>query len=173
MPQRRRSDSEDRMPTAPGSKSDEITPDLAKFYERPDNFAVLRAINSTAPPISLRALAWFVSNGVDDAVIREDYGRNLRAHTRRRFDPFRRCERLVLRIEGDKVETTIGQMNFFKWMIETGLWSFVAENRARVCAQVARQTNSSVRSTGTGKCGAGACAPGFSQLCGHHVVVFD
>ena len=146
-----------------------------EFYQSSEHFAVLRAINGSAPPISLRALAWFVSNGVEDGKIREDYERNLRAHTRRRFDPFRRCDRMVLTVGSDSVITTVGQMNFFKWMIERGLWKFVADNRARVSAEVARRSSATPRAaSNTGECGVVVtCAPGFSQVCGRHVVVFD
>ena len=180
-----------------------IPPDLEAFYAIPENFAVLRAVNGGAPPISLRALAWFVVNGVEDERTRDDYERNLRELTRRRFDPFRRCERMELRNEAirDAVMTTIGQMNFFKWMIECGLWRFVTENRARVCALVARSVGHPPRSKTAAAVAAETAAavaatksrankatsdreltldrvpvgisPGFARVSGRHVVVFD
>jgi hypothetical protein len=165
------------------ARADTIPPVLADFYQKAENFAVLRDINGSSPLVSLRALAWFVSNGVEDAQMREDYERNLRAFTRRKFDPFRRCDRLVLAVGSDSVVTTVGQMNFFKWMIERGLWKFVAENRARVSAEVARRSVASARvsakasrsggARSNGDAGQAACMSGFSQVCGRHVVVFD
>lgn len=152
----------------------EVPSELECFFQLPDHFAVLHAINGGAPPVSLRALAWFVSNGVEDAQIRADYENQLKTHTRRRFDPFRRCTRLEIKLGEHTVMTTVGQMNFFKWMIETGLWKFVADNRARVSAEVARHTSATARSMCNVKgCTAISCAPGFSQVSGPRIVVFD
>lgn len=162
--------------------------ELSEFYAAPEHFTVLRAMNGSAPPISLRALAWFVANAIDDNHVRQDYESRLRELTRRRFDPFRRCERIRLyESSGGSVLTTIGQMNFFKWMIETGLWQFIADNRARVCAQVARSVGHPPRSKTASavaaetaaaavvSCGArslGPIAPGFERVA-KKVVVFD
>lgn len=164
-----------QMAPRPTQAAPSPSPELTGFFEHPANFAVLKSINDPSPPISLRALAWFVSNGVEDDDLRKDYELKLRSFTRRRFDPFRRCERLDLRVGSDVVTTTIGQMNFFRWMIEVGLWQFVANNRARVSAEVARRTNAASRAlSACPKGGATASnTPGFSQVCGRHVVVFD
>ena len=157
---------------APPSREDEVPPQLYEFFRVPDNFAVLRIANSSSPPISLRALSWFVSNGIEDAATREDYERNLRKFTRRKFDPFRRCDRKEIELAGETVVTTVGQMNFFKWMIERGLWQFVSQNRAKVSAEVARRSVPRPSTPGA-ECGAAQCAPGFSQVCGRHIVIFD
>lgn len=151
----------------------DIGPDLALFYARSEHFSVLREMNSSTPRISLRALAWLVLNGIDDMCMREEYEVQLRSHTRRRFDPFRRCERLELRLKGESVTTTVGQMNFFKWLIESGLWQFVVENGARISAEVARKTNTLSRPGKIDKAGRTICTSGFTRISGRHVVVFD
>lgn len=150
------------------------SPDLIKFFEVDHNFAVLKAINGSAPPISLRALAWFDSNGMEDESMRTDYQKQLKLHTRQRFDPFRRlCSGVHHMKKGtDQIATTVGQMNFFKWMIERGLWEFVVQNRSRVAVDIARRTNTSSRPAST-KGAASVVGTGFSQLSGRHVVVFD
>lgn len=151
----------------------DVDPDLALFYAHPENFAVLREMNGSAPRISLRALAWLITNGVDDMKVCEEYEAQLRAHTRRRFDPFRRCERLELRLKGESVTTTVGQMNFFRWLIESGTWQFVVDNGARVSAEVARKTNAMPKPAKSDKSGRSVCTSGFVRVCGRHIVVFD
>lgn len=159
--------------------AEDTVPELARFYSIPEHFSVLRIVNGSAPPISLRALAWFVSNGVEDAALREDYEQQLREYTRRRFDPFRRCDRLEVRCGCEMVISTVGQMNFFRWMIERGLWKFVMDNSARVSADVARRALAQPRSSPMLKGGRAGDAKdlevpvGFMRVCGRHVVVFD
>lgn len=157
----------------------DIVGDLSEFFQAPVNFAVLRTVNGSAPPISLRALSWFVSNGIEDEDVRKDYEDQLRKYTRRRFDPFRRCDRLSLHLGPDSVTTTIGQMNFFRWMIQRGLWKFVVDNSAKVSAEVARRCTSAARGGSSAKGASGESShpfppgQGFSRISGRHVVFFD
>jgi hypothetical protein len=162
------------LSTAHPSKMQELVPGLVAFFDDAHNFEVLRSINGTCPPFSLRALAWYVGAGLHGEEALVDYESNLRKYTRRRFDPFRRCNRIVLEYDGDSVVTTIGQMNFFRWMISSKVWSSLITNRARMAAEVARRTPVA-RQASVARCGqdhAGISA-GLVHVSGRHVVIFD
>jgi hypothetical protein len=97
--------------------------------------------------ISLRIVDWFVTNfakkyytvyDVPDTLrptettrfkVYNDYKLKLKAYAKRRFDPFCRWERISIPCSDDSsMETTIGQLNFFKWAIENGIIQYIEEN---------------------------------------------
>ena len=58
-----------------------------------------------------------------------DYKLKLKAYSKQRFDPFCRWERISIPYKnGTFIETTIGQLNFFKWAIENKIIKFIEEN---------------------------------------------
>ena len=98
--------------------------------------------------ISLRIVDWFVTNYSKKnytvyAVERNnssvrfkvfiDYKLRLRAYGKKKFDPFCRWERIAMPYENDtKIETTIGQLNFFKWALENNIMKYIEENRREI-----------------------------------------
>ena len=108
-------------------------------------------------PVSLRLVDWFVVNFVkttkvsykvttsSNAEVMFDvaasYKAYLKSFRRRGFDVFRRFERVTvapdaLRDVGvaapEAVETTVAQLNFFKWMMDHGVLDHLLANRAAV-----------------------------------------
>ena len=68
---------------------------------------------------------------VDHLFIDFDYKLKLKAYSKRRFDPFCRWDRIAVPLEkgGDtSIETTIGQLNFFKWTLENEVIDFIETN---------------------------------------------
>ena len=58
-----------------------------------------------------------------------DYKLKLKAYSKRRFDPFCRWDRISIPYQGDKcIETTIGQLNFFKWALENKVIDYIEAN---------------------------------------------
>jgi hypothetical protein len=58
-----------------------------------------------------------------------DYKLKLKAYSKARFDPFCRWERISIPYKnGTFIETTIGQLNFFKWALENKIIKFIEEN---------------------------------------------
>lgn len=72
-----------------------------------------------------------------------DYKLKLKAYSKRRFDPFCRWERIEIPCyipssvsekldiaidQNNRIETTIGQLNFFKWAIENNILDYIEEN---------------------------------------------
>ena len=123
---------------------------LKSFYGE-DNHVnmkrILPYINGDSS-ISLRLIDWFVTNYAkknytvyaverNNANVRFkvfiDYKLRLRAYGKKKFDPFCRWERIAMPYENDtKIETTIGQLNFFKWALENNILKFIEDNRREI-----------------------------------------
>jgi hypothetical protein len=53
----------------------------------------------------------------------------LKAYSKRNFDPFCRWDRVTIPCGSNaSIETTIGQLNFFKWAIENKIVEYIDEN---------------------------------------------
>lgn len=167
--------------TAEGSVVAKLSRDLLQFYAVPDNFEVLRTVNSSSPPLSLRTIYIYVSLSADECITKA-YFASLRRFTRKKFDPFRRCDRVTLRNETSEVTTTEGQMNFFRWVIENGHWNFMIDNSVNVISSAshvrvngthggtthARRGGAPARSSGKKGVPSGVCT-----VAGRHVLIFD
>ena len=58
-----------------------------------------------------------------------DYKLNLRSYSKKRFDPFCRWERISIPyIDDTSIQTTIGQLNFFKWAIDNSVIEYIEQN---------------------------------------------
>ena len=58
-----------------------------------------------------------------------DYKLKLKAYSKKRFDPFCRWDRISIPYkDGTCIETTIGQLNFFKWAIENKVVDYIDEH---------------------------------------------
>ena len=62
-----------------------------------------------------------------------DYKLKLKAYSKKRFDPFCRWERITIPYNNDNcMETTIGQLNFFKWAIENKIIEYIQNNYSEI-----------------------------------------
>ena len=119
---------------------------LLEFYstEKNNNMDRMLQIINGESRISLRIIDWFATNyakkyytvyQVQDTDRRfkvyNDYKLKLKAYSKKRFDPFCRWERInVPYKEGAYIQTTIGQLNFFKWAIENNVIDYIEQNYA-------------------------------------------
>lgn len=95
--------------------------------------------------ISLRIIDWFVTNyskkyfivyeqsvgtmGDYRFKVYNDYKLKLKSLSKKLFDPFCRWDRITIPVDVDKnIETTIGQLNFFKWAIENRILEYIEEH---------------------------------------------
>jgi hypothetical protein len=113
---------------------------LMEFYKDHSNLQKMMMIINGETKISLRIVDWFVTNFAkkyytvyDIHNIRfkvyNDYKLKLKAYSKKRFDPFCRWERISIPYDEENyIETTIGQLNFFKWAIENKIISFIENN---------------------------------------------
>ena len=124
---------------------------------------MLSVINGTTN-ISLRIMDWFVTNyskkhyTVYDLIgggggtgipakrfkVYVDYKLKLRAYSKKRFDPFCRWDRINVPYKnGTYIQTTLGQLNFFKWAIENEVIRYIQENYSAIEADMNIRNNTS------------------------------
>jgi hypothetical protein len=121
---------------------------LMEFYKDKTRLDDMMNIINGESKISLRIVDWFVTNYAkkyytiyelpsqrqcSDLKMRfkvyNDYKLKLKAYSKKRFDPFCRWERITIPYNADScMETTIGQLNFFKWAIENKIIEYIENN---------------------------------------------
>ena len=58
-----------------------------------------------------------------------NYKAQLKAFSKKHFDPFCRRERVSFKYnEKDSIITTVGQLNFFRWAIDNGIIKYIKDN---------------------------------------------
>jgi len=114
---------------------------MIDFYTENEKLNRMILIVNGDSKISLRIVDWFVTNYAKKYYIiydlpdssrfkvYNDYKLKLKAYSKKRFDPFCRWERTMIPLQQNKyIETTIGQLNFFKWAIENLVIDYIEEN---------------------------------------------
>jgi hypothetical protein len=115
---------------------------LLKFYEKGNNLDTMLKIINGHSKISLRIIDWFATNYAKKFYtvytiqntsrrfkVYVDYKLKLKAYSKKRFDPFCRWDRITIPYkDGAFIQTTIGQLNFFKWAIENDVVNCIEEN---------------------------------------------
>jgi hypothetical protein len=136
---------------------------LMEFYQQNNHLNKMMKIINGDSNISLRIVDWFVTNyskkyyTVYDIPISytneenpetmrfkvyNDYKLKLKAYSKKRFDPFCRWERITIPYDTDtNMETTIGQLNFFKWAIENKIIEYI-ENHYQIIENDMNMRNS-------------------------------
>ena len=56
------------------------------------------------------------------------YKSQLKSFSKKKFDPFCRRDRITFDCNGTLIETTVGQLNFFKWAIDNLIIEFIKNN---------------------------------------------
>jgi len=113
---------------------------LKVFYNKERLDRMLSIINGESN-ISLRIVDWFSTNyskknftlyelkNGQRFKVYNDYKLRLRAYSKKRFDPFCRWDRIMIPYDGEtSIQTTLGQLNFFKWAIENEVIEYIEEN---------------------------------------------
>ena len=110
---------------------------LQNYYADNKNASKLLEILKEENKISLRIIDWFVTNYskkyftlIKNGDIRFkvyiDYKLKLKAYSKKRFDPFCRWDRITIPYKSNSLmETTIGQLNFFKWVINNNIIEYI------------------------------------------------
>ena len=130
------------------TQNDLLLKNLLVFYntKENDNLDKMLRIITGESKISLRIVDWFATNyakkyytlytieqTIDNIIRRfkvyDDYKLKLKAYSKRRFDPFCRWDRISIPYKDDKcIETTIGQLNFFKWALENKVVDYIDQH---------------------------------------------
>jgi hypothetical protein len=74
----------------------------------------------------------------------------LKAYSKRRFDPFCRWDRITIPYNnGTFIQTTIGQLNFFKWALENDVVAYIEAHYATIEDDMNARNSTSRRNNGT------------------------
>ena len=140
------------------SKQDLLMYSLTDFFRNQQHLQKMLPIIYGESNISLRILDWFVTNYskknniVIDQILPNgrnkkfivylDYKSQLKAYSKKQFDPFCRRERILF-LDNNKngIETTVGQLNFFRWSIENRIIDYVEEH----LQEIENDMNQSIR----------------------------
>ena len=124
------------------TQNDLLLNNLLEFYNQGDNMDTMLNIINGESRISLRIIDWFATNyakknftiydvkdGKQRFKVYMDYKLKLKAYSKKRFDPFCRWERITIPYkEGVSIQTTLGQLNFFKWAIQNDVVKYIEDN---------------------------------------------
>ena len=112
-----------------------------EFYNTDDNLDKMLSIINGSSKISLRIVDWFSTNyskknytvlvreNNDRFKVYNDYKLKLKAYSKKRFDPFCRWQRITIPYRNNShIQTTLGQLNFFKWAIENDVIKYIENN---------------------------------------------
>jgi len=125
-------------------KQELIVNSLQRFYSScEDKENVLKLLEGTSE-ISLRLIDWFVTNYAkqhnisyilnnQEFLVYTNYKSQLKAYSKKLFDPFCRRERIMFQIPGQPLfQTTVGKLNFFRWALEKGIMDYIKLNLAKI-----------------------------------------
>jgi len=133
---------------------------LHKYYQNEKNIEKLLEVTEVNNKISLRIIDWFVTNYSKKNNIYytiyitpegektfqsegnkvhkqfttyQSYKAQLKSYSKKKFDPFCRRKRIKFNYTEDKsIETTIGQLNFFKWAIDNLIIDYILKEYSTI-----------------------------------------
>ena len=122
-------------------KQELIVMSLQGFYTgRKDMKEIMELLDGTSI-ISLRLIDWFVTNYAkrhtigyilngQEFMVYMSYKSQLKAYSKKLFDPFCRRERIMFSLPGvEAFVTTVGKLNFFRWAIEKNIIEYLKQHR--------------------------------------------
>jgi len=122
-------------------KQELIVMSLQGFYTtRKDMKEIMELLDGTSI-ISLRLIDWFVTNYAkrhtigyilngQEFMVYMSYKSQLKAYSKKLFDPFCRRERIMFSLPGvEPFVTTVGKLNFFRWAIEKNIIEYLKQHR--------------------------------------------
>jgi len=131
---------------------------VTQFFRVKKHMDVMLPIVEGKSPISLRVIDWFVTNyskknntyynlkskdgNIKPFFVYMDYKQQLKGYSKKKFDPFCRRERInFYDHQNNPIETTVGQLNFFKWAIQKGIIKYIEKN----LTEIESDMNNSIR----------------------------
>tara|TARA_Y100000768_G_C23975495_1_gene682837 strand:- start:26 stop:589 length:564 start_codon:yes stop_codon:yes gene_type:complete len=134
------------------NQNDLLLKKFRDYYADKENMDKMISIINGQSAISLRIVDWFTTNyskkywtvyniEKNGEIVRfkvfDDYKLKLKAYSKKRFDPFCRWERVSFPYDNNSyIQTTIGQLNFFKWAIENKVIDYINNNYKEIDADM-------------------------------------
>ena len=132
------------------NRQDLLMVSLTKFFSNHKNLDTLLSIVKGTSKISLRIIDWFVTNYSkkmntsypifeknntnisQQFIVYLNYKLQLKAYSKKQFDPFCRRERISFYYTKNNMNkciyTTVGQLNFFRWAIKYKILDYIMNN---------------------------------------------
>jgi len=140
--------------------------ELLEFYKNTDYLQRMTGIIN-GKRLSLRLLDWFVCNYSKEYYtmyeiqrgmktirfkVYIDYKTNLDIYSKKRFAPFCRHERIYIPYDEENLmETTLGQLNFFRWVFKNYILEYMEANYDEIKRDMEKRNNSVKRRTSSDK----------------------
>jgi hypothetical protein len=146
----------------------ETTYEDSETYNPNNNLDKMLKIITGESKISLRIVDWFATNYAKKYYtlyllepteennarrfkVYDDYKLKLKAYSKARFDPFCRWDRInIPYTNGNFIETTIGQLNFFKWALENKVIDYIEKNYETIEKDMNSRNSTSKRKESNG-----------------------
>ena len=155
------------------TQDDLLLHNLMNFYDNEENMNKIQTIVNGESKVSLRIIDWFVTNYakkhdteykirmrtgilkdlIEDCTFKvyHRYKLQLKAYSKRKFDSFCRWDRISIPCNknGEEclMETTIGQLNFFKWAIDNKILDYIERYYEEIEKDMNARNSSSRRNT--------------------------
>ena len=129
-----------------GASRDLLMVSLSRFYSQKNHMHRVIPYITCQSGVSLRLIDWFVtnyskkkntiltrqaSNNIVHFNVYLSYRAQLKAYSKQQFDPFRRRDRVMFYYDRNRsVETTVGQLNFFRWTLQNDVLDYIVANSA-------------------------------------------
>ncbi len=122
-------------------KQELIVNSLQRFYAGRNDIDVIVEMLQGTSDISLRVIDWFVTNFArthntsyilngQEFLVYRDYKSQLKAYSKKLFDPFCRRERIYFQVPNHApFLTTVAKLNFFRWAIEKEILQYIHKNQ--------------------------------------------
>ena len=149
----------------PTNKQDLLMSTLTLYFRsKPELERFLNTVKGKTN-ISLRLIDWFVTNyskkenimfpldttvcgktKVIQFIVHTSYKSQLKAYSKRHFDPFCRGENIRFYYEDDKsILTTVGQLNFFRWLMSNKILDYISHNLTEIETDMTKNMKTSER----------------------------
>jgi hypothetical protein len=125
-------------------KQELIVNSLQRFYANRTDISEIVTLLQGTSEISLRVIDWFVTNYAkthstaymlngQEFLVYRDYKSQLKAYSKKLFDPFCRRERIYFQVPNHPpFLTTVAKLNFFRWAIEKDILSYIQKNQESI-----------------------------------------
>jgi hypothetical protein len=117
---------------------------LTDFYANSIYIDQIKSIIDQNSVISLRILDWFITNyskkhrtiisgAVGSIDVYQNYKLQLKSFSKKQFDPFCRKNKILFYYnDDDYIETSCGQLCFFRWCFENNILNYVKTNLSTI-----------------------------------------
>jgi hypothetical protein len=117
---------------------------LTDFYTNSVYIDQIKSIIDQNSVISLRILDWFITNyskkhrtiingAIGSIDVYQNYKLQLKSFSKKQFDPFCRKNKILFYYnDDDYIETSCGQLCFFRWCFENNILNYVKTNLSTI-----------------------------------------